>query len=390
MRDPALRRLLVLIGTVIFVETMFYAVITPLLPHFADQYGLSKAQAGLLAAAYPAGTVGASIPAGWLAARVGVRRTVLAGLGLLAVSSVVFAFATSAELLDGARLAQGVGGAAAWSGGLGWLVQMAPPERRGATIGAVMGVAVGGVVFGPVLGAVATGLGDEAVFCAVAVVIVGVLARAAVTPAPSPAGPTRLGALFEAAVHERRVTAGMWLTCIPGLVFGTVGVLVPLRLDALGVGAGGVAVVFLVAAGIESLTTPLSGRLSDRYGRLRLSLVGLVGGGAMLLLLPWPASPWLLGALVALNSSLVGFLWAPSGALIADGAESLGIEPGFAYALTNLAWSLGQMAGAAGSARLAQATQDSVPYLLLALTCAATVAALLVGVARRQAVRLSQ
>jgi MFS family permease len=386
--DPAMRRLMLLIGAVIFVETMFFAVITPLLPHLAHEYHLSKAQAGVLTGTYPAGTIAGSIPAGWLAARVGVRRTVVAGLALLIASSVLFAFAGSAVLLDIARLAQGLGGAAAWGGGVGWLVRTAPTERRGTTIGAIMGVAVGGVVFGPVLGALAVGVGDEAVFCAVAAVMVALLAWAAATPAPAPGGRADLRALFDAAVHERRVGAGMWLTCIPGLVFGTIGVLAPLRLDVLGVGAAGVAVVFLVSAGAESVTTPLAGRLADRRGRLRPSLIGLAGGTATMLLLPWPGSPWLLGVLVVLNSALVGFLWAPASALIADGAESLDIEPAFAYALTNLAWSIGQTAGAAGSARLAEATGDPVPYVLLAAVCGATIALLTVARARRADVAL--
>jgi MFS family permease len=369
---PAMRRLLALVGAVIFVETMFYAVITPLLPHLAAEYDLSKGQAGILAGAYPAGTVAAAIPTGWMAARVGVRRTVLFGLGLLAASSVAFAFAGSVVLLDAARFAQGVGGAAAWSGGFGWLVRVAPVERRGATIGAVMGVAVAGVVFGPVLGAVATALGDAPVFCAVAAVNLGLFAWAAATWAPAPAGRADLGALAEAAFRERRVGAGMWLIAIPGLVFGTVGVLAPLRLDALGAGAAGVAVVFLVASGVEAVTSPLAGRLSDRRGRLLPSLIGLAGAAVALLILPWPGSVWLVGAVVVLNASVVGFLWAPASALIADGAESLDIEPGFAYALTNLAWSLGQVAGAAGSARLAEATRDAVPYVTLAVVCGAT------------------
>ena len=70
-------------------------------------------------------------------------------------------------------------------------------------------------------------------------------------------------------------------------------------------------------------------------------------------------------ALVVLAAPSVGMLWAPSMALLSDGAEAVGIAQGFAFALSNLGWSIGQTAGAAASARLADATQDAVPYLLL-------------------------
>jgi len=100
-----------------------------------EDLDLSKSAAGILSAAYPAGTFAGALPGGWLAARAGVRPTVLLGLGIMAGSSVAFAFATSVEVLDAARFVQGVGGAFSWAGALGWLIGEAPRERRGELIG---------------------------------------------------------------------------------------------------------------------------------------------------------------------------------------------------------------------------------------------------------------
>jgi fucose permease len=80
------RRLLVLACAIVFVDTTFYAAITPLLPRFEDQFALSKSAAGVLVAAYPAGTLLGAIPGGYLAARAGVRATVVLGLALLVAS----------------------------------------------------------------------------------------------------------------------------------------------------------------------------------------------------------------------------------------------------------------------------------------------------------------
>ena len=52
-----MRRVLLLVGSIVFVDTLFFAALTPLLPHYADELGLGKAGAGVLAAAYPAGCV---------------------------------------------------------------------------------------------------------------------------------------------------------------------------------------------------------------------------------------------------------------------------------------------------------------------------------------------
>ena len=52
--------------------------------------------------------------------------------------------------------------------------------------------------------------------------------------------------------------------------------------------------------------------------------------------------------LVVIAAPLIGTLWAPSMAMLSDGAEALGIAQGFAFALSNLGWSIGQTAGSAG------------------------------------------
>jgi MFS family permease len=371
-----MRRLLLLVSSVVLVETAFYAVITPLLPELSATYGLTKGQAGVLAGAYPAGTFAGALPGGWLAARLGVRPTVLIGLAVMVLTSLVIAFAGSILVLDVARFFQGAAGAACWAGGFGWLIRMAPSERRGELIGAAMSAAIGGALLGPVLGAAASALGARGVFCAVAVAGLGLMAWAARTPAPEAAGRVRFSALSDAIRHDRRVGTGMWLMTVPGLLFGTIGVLVPLRLGVLGAGAGAIAAVFLIAAALEALVAPISGRLSDRRGRLAPCLAGLAGAGVAMLLLPLPGSPWVLGLLTVVAAPLIGLLWAPGNALLADGAEARALDQGFAFALANLAWAAGQTAGAAGSARLAQAAGDALPYLLLAGVCAATVAVL--------------
>ena len=133
-----MRRLFLLVAAVVLVDTMFFAAVSPLLPEYADEFDLSKTGAGVLAAAYPAGTFAAAVPGGWLAARWGVKPTLLLGLGLLGVTSLVFAFANHIVLLDAARFMQGVGGACMWAAGMAWLVAAAPTERRGELIGSAL------------------------------------------------------------------------------------------------------------------------------------------------------------------------------------------------------------------------------------------------------------
>src|SRR4051794_23146107 len=319
-----MRRLLLLSCAIVLVDTMFYAAITPLLPHYVDELGLSKAAAGVLAGAYAAGTLLGALPGGLMAARVGVKPTVLFGLGCMAVSSLAFAFASHVVVLDAARFVQGWGGAASWAGALAWLIGRAPAERRGEFIGTALGAAIGGALLGPVLGGAGQALGPRPTFSAVALLAAGLAAWAWTTPAIQASGAGRLADVREA-LRDRRVATGMWLIAMPGLLFGAIGVLAPLRLDDLGASGTAVAAVWLVAAGLEATVSRVVGRLSDRQGRLAPVMVALAISPVLLLALPVPETAAVLAALVIVAAPVIGILWAPASALLSDGAEAVGL-----------------------------------------------------------------
>ena len=113
-----MRRILLLASAVVLVDTLFFAALTPLLPHYAHALGLGKAGAGVLAAAYPVGALVGSIPSGVVAARLGVKPTVLIGVTVVAATTVLFGFGAEAWQLDLARFTQGLASAFSWTGAL--------------------------------------------------------------------------------------------------------------------------------------------------------------------------------------------------------------------------------------------------------------------------------
>lgn len=367
--------LVLVIGTVMFVDTLFYAVLAPLLPQLVDELGLSKLSAGLLTASYPIGTLAGSLPGGLLVLRAGPRFTVLSGLALLLCSTVAFAVLQGAAALDIARFVEGVGGAFSWAGGLAWIVVEGPDSQRGAMLGRAVGAAIAGALFGPALGTLASAIGRPAAFSMLAGAVALVIVWTWRLPARRYASAQGLSHALTA-LGNRNVAFGMWLVALPAIASGTINVLGPLRLHDLGGGAAVIGGTFLIAAAIEATLAPLTGALSDRHGRLlplRFGLGGAVGG---LLCFTLPQDVIGLALVIVLIASVLGLFWAPAMAMLADAAQAHRLDQGLAAALMNMAWAGGQIAGAGGGGAIAKATGDAVPMTITAGLCAATLAAL--------------
>jgi MFS family permease len=369
------QRLLLLVGPVLLIETMFFTAVAPLLPHYEETLGLSKFQAGVLVGAYGAGCFVGAIPGGVFASRVGVKPTMVVGLTLLAVLSVVFAFATSIWLLDAARFGQGVGAALAWTGALSWLVMEGSRERRGELIGIATAAAAAGALLGPALGGVASVVGTRSTFATAALPALILAVACLLVTGPTARVAQHPRSLIGAAGRPKLAT-GLWLMTLASLALGALDVLAPLRLGHLGMSGAAIGAIFLAAAATQTGANVFVGRHADRHGRsttLRLILVAAVAVAVGLMV---ATTDWLLALLVVCAGTVFGAFFAPSMALVADEAELAGIELVLVLALLNIAWSPGQLIGTTGSGALASATGDWVPYLVLAVFCFCSLALL--------------
>lgn len=358
-----MRRLLILACSAVFLEVTFFAVLTPLLPDYRVTHDLSEGAVGILAGAFAAGALIFALPAGWLAATVGPRRTLIIGLVGLALFSPTFGWAENILLLDGSRFLQGASGALMWAGAMTWVISASPPGRRGAMVGTVIAAAVVGELLGAPIGALAHGIGTGPVFSVVFFAAAALLAVAIMLPEPDKLKPQPVTDAFEIA-RKSNVPRSVLALGAPSLAFGFLVVVAPLRMDDLGAGPWLIAGAFAVGSLIEAVLGPIIGRLSDRIGRTGPYVAGLVvlalGITAVGVFNVLPV----LAAAVVLCALGAGMAFTPASTLVADAAASSGLNQGYASGASNVAWGGGQMVGAVGGGFLAGAAGYLLPALI--------------------------
>jgi MFS family permease len=313
------------------------------------------------------------LPGGAAAARLGAQRAVLVGLALMGIASLGFAFAHGFWPLMAARFLQGCASGFTWAGAFAWLLAAAPRERRGELIGTALGAAVFGALFGPAVGALAAVVGRAAVFTALAglsvVLAVWTLRIESIPPEiPSVSAVGR-------AIRNTHFTGGLALMALPSLLWGVLSTLAPLRLAAAGWGAAAIGAVWLVGAGLETVLSPVAGRVLDRRGVALPVQAALAAAVALSIGLAFDPRPLAYVPLLVAAGGAYGVLFTPAFALIAEGAERSGLAQGMAFGLMNAAWAAGGLLGPAVGGAVAASTGDALPFLVSAGLCAAALAA---------------
>ena len=363
-----MRRLLALTCSVVLVDTVFYAALTPLVPYFTENFGLSKSAVGVLSGAFGAGVLLGSAPGGYLAGRVGVKATAVGGLLLVAFTSFTFGLADEAWQLVALRLASGVGSALGWVAALTWLSEQVPEGRRGEMIGMLLSAAVVGTLLGPVLGGAAVAVGITLAFASVSLFAFTVAVWALLTSGPAPVPGKPFWEVL-AATRRTQILTGLAFVAFSPLLFGALAVLAPLQLSQLGWGAAAIGAVFLVAALFEAAVHPLLGRWSDRSGHRTPVLAGILGSLAVLLALPWAEYAPLVALFVVLAGIFFNAPLVPGTYLLSQEAEKAGIGGAPTFGATNFAWASGYAVGTSMGGSLADLGGDVLSYISLAAVC---------------------
>src|SRR6516164_390270 len=156
-QDQHLPPALNIIAIACFAASLSVRALDPVLPHVADDFGVSIATAAGFASAY-AFTFAAIQPLiGAAADMLGKARLMIACLALLGFANILGALSTSFPLLFATRVLAGVASGGVFPVALGLTSDLVGPEKRQIAIGRTLA----GSMTGNILGATASGLIGE-------------------------------------------------------------------------------------------------------------------------------------------------------------------------------------------------------------------------------------
>ncbi|MDP9369767.1 MAG: MFS transporter [Chloroflexota bacterium] len=292
------KRILGWMCLLIAVNQLGFGTIVPVVPLYAESFGVSAAAVGLTIAIYGLARFLVNVPAGSFADRNGRRWTLAVGGLVTVLGNLLCAAAWNYPLFLVARFVAGAGAAMVLTGGQIVLADIASPQNRGRVMALYQGVFLFAVGAGPLPGGVlAAHLGLRAPFLANAA-LAGVVALVAwfqvpetrdlradrQTAARHPAPPLRdqlrvlqatPGFLLISLVSFVAFSArtGALFNIIPLLAESKIG----LGPDQIGLGLGLISIVGLI------LAYP-SGVLVDRFGRKAVIVPATAMTGAAMLL----------------------------------------------------------------------------------------------------------
>ncbi len=322
-------------------------MVVPFMQDYARPWGVGERELGLLFGAYAVALL-ITIPiAGRLCDRLGAGRALRLGAGGLLLSLVLYATANGTAMLFVARAVQGAAGGMSWTAGLALLAAAFPAERRGRALGIAMaGMSLGTLVGPPIGGLLFDWGGPRMPFGIFAGWTTGLLFLLIVTRLPL--GPRTAAGLPRPGwprLHGYVQTAGV--VVIGSMLLSGLEPTLPTDLEArLGVKPSIIGDLFALAALAYGLAAPVAGWAADRWGSRRVMTAGVAASALAFPLAAMPKTWWGEASALAVFGFALAFLLAPTLPEIAAACERNGADAfGAAYAVFNLAYAVGMVAG---------------------------------------------
>jgi len=266
------------------------SVVSPILPQYALTFNVPVAVTGWAISSYAMARVATDLPAGMFSDRYGRKKVMIAGLAIVAVSSVVAGLAPTYLVLILARALGGLGSALYVTAATSWLAHISHGQDRGKMMSVYSSMVFIGMAAGPAVGGfVAAYYGIQAPFHVYALLTaVGVVATISLREPISGNAYTRSPRLSDLkTVFSNRsfILVSFSVFALFFLRSSVRSTLLPLYASInLGLGEDQIGLLLTVAIIATGLISFPSGWLSDRVGR-KIPIMTCVFSSAFLVLL---------------------------------------------------------------------------------------------------------
>lgn len=142
------------LSIVSLIVMMGSTMVTPSLTLYAKQaLGADEFIVGTVIAGFAIGRLAFDIPAGFLADKLGIKETMILGLGVLVGSSMVAGIAANYVVLLSARILEGIGSSIYVGAAVSFVLISSDAKQRGTNMGTYQSILMFGPIVGPVVGA---------------------------------------------------------------------------------------------------------------------------------------------------------------------------------------------------------------------------------------------
>lgn len=329
-----------ILGFVGFVTSFGAHVVVVNLPTYAKEVGIGLAYIGVLIAVYDFAEIIAKPIFGALGDHVGMKKTMLAGIVLFTIASILYPF-INPQFLIVVRFLQGVGAAALSAVSLA-LIGIYFKENRGKAYGIYNAIKGAGYVVSPVIGGAIVAQKDfSGIFYATAGISVVAFLISVFLPDPRTQGKVSLDDDDDFSlkkilgVFQQRDLLPWYLIIVVNMFF--VGILfgfLPVYIASLGYSPLNSGLLISVVAVSYLLVQPLAGMLADKIDPAVTIRVGLIIAALSIILVPFTQGTSL-GVLSIIAGIGVGTVWTNTDTLMSTLAkqgrlgETMGVAGSF-------------------------------------------------------------
>lgn len=338
IRPLAENQTLLILCVTTMVVMMGFGIISPVLPLYAQSFGVGTAMIGLTITVFGAARLVMNLPAGFLSERYGRRLLLFGGPAVTALGSLAGGLAPDFGWLIASRFVAGAGSAIYMTGAMILLTDITTDENRGRIMSIYQGSLLAGVSIGPAVGGfVAEAFGLAAPFFLVAALAALAMlwsfgrmpetvhlsreqARTAAEQSRGEAPPRQTAGQSVLSLLARpdfllvsMLTMSIFLTRTGGRL-----TLLPLVGDGLGMSPGILGLVFAMMTVLQLIVLAPGGTMIDRLGRKAVIVPSALITGAALVLFALSGQVWMFIIAAVIHGFGTGILGPAPAAYAAD------------------------------------------------------------------------